>query len=45
MTFRDIETQYPANGGIDVIVNAQEQFLSQFDGAISPGDLCVPSSV
>ena len=45
MTFKDIETQYPANGGIDVIVNAQEQFLSQFGGVISPGDLCVPSSV
>ncbi len=43
MTFRDIETQYPANGGIDDIVNAQAQFLSQFGGVISPGDLCVSS--
>jgi hypothetical protein len=44
MIFRDIETQYPANGGINNIVNAQEQFLSQFGGVISPGDLCVPST-
>jgi hypothetical protein len=45
MVFRDIETQYPANGGIDDIVNAQAQFLSQFGGVISPGDLCVSSTV
>lgn len=38
MVFGDIETQYPANGGIDDIVNAQAQFLSQFGGIISPGD-------
>ena len=41
MVFEDIETQYPANGGIDDIVKAQAQFLSQFGGVISPGDLCV----
>ncbi len=45
MVFRDIETQYPANGGIDNIVNAQAQFLSQFGGLISPGDLCVSSTI
>jgi hypothetical protein len=39
--FEDIETQYPANGGVDDIVKAQAQFLSQFGGVISPGDLCV----
>ena len=44
MIFEDVETQYPANGGIDDIVNAQAQFLSQFGGAISPGDLCVSST-
>ncbi|KAH9993976.1 manganese peroxidase precursor [Russula vinacea] len=36
--FEDIETQYPANGGVDDIVKAQAQFLSQFGGVISPGD-------
>lgn len=41
MIFEDIETQYPANGGVDDIVKAQAQFLSQFGGVISPGDLCV----
>jgi hypothetical protein len=41
MIFGDIETQYPANGGVDDIVKAQELFLSQFGGVISPGDLCV----
>ena len=41
MTFGDIELQYPANGGVDDIVMAQAQVLSQFGGAISPGDLCV----
>ena len=44
MIFGDIETQYPANGGIDDIVNAQAQFLSQFGGVISPGDLYVLST-
>ena len=45
MVFRDIETQYPANGGIDDIVKAQAQFLSQFGDVISPGDLCVSSTI
>ena len=45
MVFGDIETQYPANGGIDDIVEAQAQFLSQFGGTISPGDLCVSSPI
>jgi hypothetical protein len=45
MVFEDIETQYPANGGIDDIVKAQAQFLSQFGGVISPGDLCVSSTI
>jgi hypothetical protein len=45
MAFGDIETQYPANGGIDDIVNAQAQFLSQFGGVISPGDLYVSSTM
>jgi manganese peroxidase len=45
MVFEDIETQYPANGGIDDIVKAQSQFLSQFGGVISPGDLCVSSAM
>ncbi|KAF8483005.1 manganese peroxidase 1 [Russula ochroleuca] len=38
MIFEDIEMQYPANGGVDDIVRAQAQFLSQFGGVISPGD-------
>lgn len=41
MTFGDIETQYLANRGVTDIVEAQAQFLSQFGGVISPGDLCV----
>jgi hypothetical protein len=41
MIFRDVESQYPANGGVDDIIVAQERFLSQFGGVISPGDLCV----
>ena len=45
MAFGDIELQYPANGGIDDIVNAQAQFLSQFGGVISPGDLYVSSTI
>jgi hypothetical protein len=45
MVFKDIETQYPANGGIDDIVNAQAQFLSQFGGILSPGDLWVSSTI
>ena len=45
MVFEDIETQYPANGGIDDIVKAQAQFLSQFGGVISPGDLCVSFTI
>jgi hypothetical protein len=45
MAFGDIEMQYPANGGIDDIVNAQAQFLSQFGGVISPGDLYVSSTM
>lgn len=44
MIFEDIETQYPANGGVDDIVRAQAQFLAQFGGVISPGDLCVSST-
>ncbi|KAI0305590.1 manganese-dependent peroxidase [Multifurca ochricompacta] len=36
--FEDIETQYPANGGIDEIVKKQSRFLSQLGGIISPGD-------
>lgn len=44
MIFEDIEMQYPANGGVDDIVRAQAQFLSQFGGVISPGDLCVSST-
>jgi hypothetical protein len=39
MIFEDIETQYPANAGIDEIVRRQARFLSQFGGIISPGDL------
>jgi hypothetical protein len=39
MIFEDIETQYPANAGIDEIVRRQARFLSQFGGTISPGDL------
>ena len=45
MIFGDIETQYPANGGIDDIVKSQAQFLSQFGGVITPGDLCVSSTI
>ena len=45
MSFGDIELQYPANGGVDDIVMAQAQFLSQFGGVISPGDLCVSFSL
>lgn len=41
MIFRDIESQYPANARLDGLVKAQAQFLSQFGGVISPGDLCV----
>ena len=43
MTFSDIETQYPANGGLDDIVKMQERCLSECGGAgiVSPGDLCV----
>jgi hypothetical protein len=44
MIFEDIETQYPANGGVDDIVKAQTRFLAQFGGVISPGDLCVSST-
>lgn len=45
LIFRDIETLYPANGGIDDIVEAEAQFISQFGGIISPGDLCVSSPI
>jgi hypothetical protein len=40
MTFSDIETQYPANGGLDDIVMMQERCLSECggDGIVSPGD-------
>lgn len=40
MTFADIETQYPANGGLDDIIHMQERCLSQCsgDGSISAGD-------
>jgi hypothetical protein len=43
MTFSDIETQYPANGGLDDIVMMQERCLSECggDGIVSPGDLYV----
>jgi len=41
MIFRDIESQYPANARLDDLVKAQAQFLSQFGGVVSPGDLCV----
>jgi hypothetical protein len=43
MTFSDIETQYPANGGLDDIVKMQERCLSECggDGIVSPGDLYV----
>lgn len=45
MIFGDIEMQYPANGGIDDIVKAQAQFLSQLGGVISPGDLCISFTI
>ena len=43
MTFSDIETQYPANGGLDDIVKMQERCLSECggNGVVSPGDLYV----
>ena len=45
MTYSEIETLYPANGGLDDIVKMQERCLSECggDGILSPGDLCVLS--
>ena len=47
MIFADIETQFPANGGLDDIVKMQERCLSECGGhgVLSPGDLCVPAAL
>ncbi|KAJ8077001.1 fungal class II heme-containing peroxidase [Marasmius tenuissimus] len=36
--FADIETRFPANNGIDEIVNAQKKFMTDYNITLSPGD-------
>ncbi|KAK1225251.1 fungal class II heme-containing peroxidase [Marasmius sp. AFHP31] len=38
IVFADIETKFPANNGIDEIVNAQKKFMIDYNVTLSPGD-------
>jgi len=40
-TYSEIETNYPANAGIDDIVDSQRPFIEKYKVNITAGDLCV----
>jgi hypothetical protein len=40
-TYADVETNYPANAGIDDIVESQRPFIEKYKANMTAGDLCV----